>query len=121
MRRKQIMRHLAITFGVLATLLIGNCVAQAQVPYVTYYQPSTVYYSSPVGSSYVASSPTVTFYSGPSRYSAYYPSTTYYPTTSNYSPGYSYYSSPMVTRYRPLLGRTVSRYVGGYAPTYYAY
>ena len=114
------MRHLAITIGVLGGLLLGNSVASAQVPYVTYYQPSTVYYSSPAGSSYVTSSPTVTYYSGPSR-SAYYPSTTYYPTTSYYSPGYSYYSSPVVTRYRPLLGRTVSRYVGGYAPTYYAY
>jgi hypothetical protein len=115
------MRRLAMTFGVLAMMLLGGGLAQAQVPYVTYYQPSTVYYSSPVGSSYMASSPTVTSYNGPSSYYSYYPSATYYPTTTYYSPGYSYYSAPVVSRYRPVFGGTVSRYVTGYAPTYYAY
>jgi hypothetical protein len=115
------MRHLAITLGALAALLVGNGLARAQAPYVTYYQPSTVYYSTPVGSTYVTGSPTVTYYSGPSSYSTYYPSSTYYPTTTYYAPGYSYYSAPAVARYRPLLGGTVSRYAAGYFPTYYAY
>lgn len=115
------MRRLAMTLGVAAALLVGSGLAQAQVPYVTYYRPSTVYYSTPVGSSYVTSSPTVTYYSGPASYSTYYPSTTYYPATTYYSPGYSYYSAPVVSRYRPVLGGTVSRYVTGYVPTYYAY
>jgi hypothetical protein len=88
--------------------------AQAQTPYVTYYTPSTVYYSTPVTSSYAVSSPTVT-YSAPMRYYSYYPSTYY----SAY-PSYSYYSTA-VTRYRPILGRTVSRYVPSYAPVYYSY
>jgi hypothetical protein len=97
-----------------AAMLVGVDAAQAQVPYVTYYSPSTVYYSTPVTSSYVA--PTVT-YSAPTRYYSYYPSTYYY---SAY-PSYSYYSRPVVTRYRPLLGGTVSRYVTTYAPAYYSY
>jgi hypothetical protein len=98
---------------VAAAMLVGGVGAQAQTPYVTYYAPSTVYYSTPVASSYVATSPTVT-YSAPTRYYSYYPSTYYYPAY----PSYSYYSRPMVTRYRPLLGGTVSRYVPSYAPVY---
>ena len=110
------MKRFMLPLLVVAAMLVGVGAIQAQTPYVTYYSPSTVYYSTPVTSSYVVSSPTVT-YSAPTRYYSYYPSTSYY---SAY-PSYSYYPAPVGTRYRPLLGRTVSRYVPSYAPVYYSY
>lgn len=106
-------------------VLAGASAATAQVPYISYYQPSTVYYA-PTGVTY--STPTVT-YSRPTSYlptTTYYaPTTTYYaPTTRYYAPASTYvgpsspyYSYPTVSRYRPLLGTTVSRYVTGYAPS----
>lgn len=96
-----------------AVAMSASASAMGQTPYVTYYQPSTVYYPAPAPAAYTA--PTVTYYSAPTRYYSYYPSTTY-----SYAPStYGYSASPVVTRYRPILGRTVQRYVTGYAPTYF--
>ena len=64
--------------------------AHAHGPYYTYYRPATVYY---------APAPTVV-YSPP-------PAVVYQP------------AARVVTRYRPILGRTVSRVRYGYAPVYY--
>jgi hypothetical protein len=81
-------------------MLAGASALHAQVPYVTYYQPTTVYYSAPAvtTSSYTVSSPVV--YSSPVPTVTYYraPVATYYPST------------PVITRYRPFLGSTVVRY-----------
>jgi hypothetical protein len=100
------MRSLAISTLAVAAMLVGASALHAQVPYVTYYQPTTVYYSAPVATSYTVASPvvvpapTVTYYRSPALVN-------YYPTT------------PVVTRYRPLLGTTVVRYPYRYAPVVY--
>ena len=85
----------------LAVLLLGCLLwvgverdAQAQVAYVTYYQPMTVY-SPPV---------------------AYTPHTVYYAP----APAVSYQPVARVrTRYRPILGGSVTRVRYGYAPVYH--
>jgi len=92
------MRRFAIPLVSAAALLAGATAVHAQVPYVTYYEPTTVYYSPPVVSEYTVSSPVVV--STPA------PTVTYYR-----APTYTYYpATPAVTRYRPFLGRTVVRY-----------
>ena len=65
---------------------------QAQVPYVTFYQPVTVYQP-------VLPPPTVVYYAPPAPV-AYQP------------------VARVRTRYRPLLGGTVTRVRYGYAPVY---
>jgi hypothetical protein len=96
------MKRFATSLLIAVAVVFSAAAAQAQVPYVTYYQPSVV-------------TPRVTYYSAPTRYYSYYPSTTYtyYPPTSTYS------TAPVVTRYRPVLGGMVQRYVSNYVPTYY--
>ena len=99
------------SFSLLAALamLAGASALHAQSPYVTYYQPSTVYYSPAVTTSaYAVASPVVV--STPA------PTVTYYR-----APAVSYYpAAPVVTRYRPLLGTRVVRYPYRYsAPVVY--
>jgi len=103
------MRRFAICLLTAAAMLAGATALHAQVPVVTYYQPTTVYYSTPVAApvatSYTVASPVVV--STPA------PTVTYYR-----APTYTYYpATPVVTRYRPFLGRTVVRYP--YAPVVY--
>jgi hypothetical protein len=101
------MRRFILSCAVVATMVAAASAVQAQVPVVTYYSPSTVYYSSPAVSSYTVSSPVVV--STPAPAVTYYrtPVTTYYPAT------------PTVTRYRPFLGRSVVRYPYSYGPVVY--
>lgn len=89
----------------LATLLLGcslwigaESLAQAQIAYVSYYAPAPVY-SQPV------------VYT-----SNYVPYTTYYAP----APAVSYQPVARVrTRYRPILGGSVTRVRYGYAPVYH--
>jgi hypothetical protein len=119
---------LALLAG-LAALGLGAVDAQAQ--YVTYYQPTVSYYQPSV--SYYAPAPVV----APTAYTVARPLTytvaspvvapapvvgpapvpvvTYYR-----APAVSYVATPqVVTRYRPLLGGTVSRVRYGYTPVVY--
>jgi hypothetical protein len=119
---------LALLAG-LAALGLGTVDAQAQ--YVTYYQPTVSYYQPSV--SYYAPAPVV----APTAYTVARPLTytvaspvvapapvvvpapvpvvTYYR-----APAVSYVATPqVVTRYRPLLGGTVSRVRYGYTPVVY--
>jgi hypothetical protein len=103
--------------GVAAAQCCGGCatetVAYAEpVATTAYYAPTTAYYA-----------PTTAYYAPTSAYyaptTAYYaPTTAYYaPTTAYYAPTTAYYSpaavvapGPIVqTRYRPILGGTVTR------------
>ena len=106
----------------IAALLIGCLLwlgaprdAQAQVAYMTYYQPMTVY-SPPV---VYAAPQAVAAYSAPQAvYYAPAPPVTY----ASYAPAPTVAYQPVArvrTRYRPLLGGTVSRVRYGYAPVYY--
>jgi hypothetical protein len=103
------MKRFALSMLTVVAMLAGASALHAQVPYVTYYQPSTVYYSPAVTtSSYTVSSPAV--YSSPAPTMTYYraPVASYYPPT------------PVITRYRPFLGNTVVRYPYRYnAPVVY--
>ncbi len=102
-----------LSIAAIVTVLAGASAVNAQVPYVTYYQPAyqptTVYYSTPAvtTSTYTVASPVVV--STPAPTMTYYrgPVASYYPPT------------PVVTRYRPLLGRTVVRYPYGAPVVYY--
>jgi hypothetical protein len=105
-----------------AALLVGCLLwlgapsdARAQVAYVTYYQPMTVY-SPPV----VYSAPQTVYYA-PAPTVAAVP-TVAPVTTVAYAPAPTVSYTPVArvrTRYRPLLGGTVSRVRYGYAPVYY--
>ena len=90
------MKKLAMVLGALAICLSAKSEVQAQVPYVTYYQPVVAYHA-----------PAVVV-----------PQTVYYapaPAPVVYQP-----TARVRTRYRPILGGTVSRVRYGYAPAYYA-
>ncbi|MCA9229447.1 MAG: hypothetical protein KDA57_02250 [Planctomycetales bacterium] len=90
------MKQTVMFLVVLASCLAVSGRVEAQVPYVTYYQPVTVY-SPPV---------------------VYTPHAVYYapaPAPVVYQP-----TAQVRTRYRPILGGTVTRVRYGYAPTYYA-
>jgi hypothetical protein len=120
---------LALLAG-LAALAWGAADAQAQ--YVTYYQPQVSYYQPAV--SYYAPAPVV----APAAYTVARP-VTYtvaspvvvppapvavpapIPTVTYYrAPGIAYVPAPqVVTRYRPILGGSVSRVRYGYAPVVY--
>jgi hypothetical protein len=78
--------------------------ARAQVAYVTYYQPMTVY-SPPV-----VVTPQVVHYA-PAPHTVYYAP----PTTVSYEP-----VARVRTRYRPILGGSVTRVRYRYAPVHYA-
>jgi hypothetical protein len=116
------MRRILLSLAALTAVAVGSTALYGQVPYVTYYTPSTTYYSPPAAVSY--STPTVTYSAPVSYYRAptytYYPARTYYPRTTYYAPS-PYYSSSTVTRYRPFVGGTVSRYVTSYPPVYYSW
>lgn len=89
----------------LAALLLGcflwcgsESTAEAQVTYVSYYQPAVAYYPAPV-------------YSPGCAYTAYYapaPAVAYQPV------------ARVRTRYRPILGGSVTRVRYGYAPVVYS-
>lgn len=122
---------LALAAGIGAVTL---CAADASAQYVTYYQPTayqpTVSYYAPAYAAapivapaaytvarpvtYTVASP-VMVESTPVAVPAPVPVTTYYR-----APGIAYVAAPqVVTRYRPLLGGTVSRVRYGYAPVVY--
>lgn len=97
------MKQLAMLMVAVAFCLGADAEVHAQVPYVTYYQPVTVY-RPPVYSPPVVYAPRTVYYApAPAP-----PAVAYQPT------------SRVVTRYRPFLGGTVSRVRYGYTPTYYA-
>ncbi len=82
--------------------------ARAQVAYVTYYQPMTVY-SPPV-----VATPQTVYYTPQTVY--YSPQTVYYTP----APAVSYQPVAHVrTRYRPILGGSVTRVRYRYAPVYH--
>jgi hypothetical protein len=89
--------------------------ARAQVAYVTYYQPMTVY-SPPV-----VATPQTVYYTPQTAY--YTPQTVYYtPQTVYYAPAPAVSYQPVArvrTRYRPILGGTVTRVRYRYAPVYH--
>ncbi len=95
------MKKFAALLLALTLWAVGDSRAEAQVPYVTYYQAPPVYASTPVQYA--------TFY--PPAYVAPsvvlpMPVPVYRPVTRGY------------TRYRPILGGTVTRYRSYYAPAY---
>ena len=101
------MSKFAMLLVALAVVWGGKTEAQAQVPYATFYQPVTVF-RPPV---------------------AYAPRTVYYaPVVA--APAAPVVAAPVApvyepvarvrSRYRPLLGRTVTRVRYGYAPAYYS-
>lgn len=90
------MKKIALMLLVVALWAVSGSDAEAQV-YVSYYQPAPVYAPAPV------------------YYSSYYappvvaaPAPVYQPVTR------------VRTRYRPILGGTVTRVRRGYAPAYYS-
>jgi len=93
------MKRFATSLLAVVALVAAANAVHAQVPYVTYYQPTTVYYSPGVTTSaYTVASPVVV--STPAPTVTYYraPAVTYYP------------PAPVITRYRPFLGTSVVRY-----------
>ena len=108
------MKRITLSLLAAVAVLTGASALHAQSPYVTYYQPSTVYYSPAVTtSSYTVASPVVV--STPT------PTVTYYRAPVYQAPAVSYYpAAPVITRYRPLLGTRVVRYPYRYsAPVVY--
>lgn len=101
------MRKLVALFAVLSCWVLSDSVANAQLAYVTYYQPVTVYRPAPVVYS--------TYYApAPAPAVVVQPAPVYQPVTQ------------VRTRYRPILGGTVTRtrVVPGYytpAPVVVAY
>ena len=89
------MKKLTMLLVVLAICLGSKAEAEAQVAYVTYYQPVTVY-SPPV-----VFTPRTVFYAATPAPVVYQP------------------SARVRTRYRPILGGSVTRVRYGYTPTYY--
>ena len=93
------MKKIALLLLVVALWALNDTQAQAQVSYVTYYQPVTYYRPAPVVyTSYYAPAPAVVAA----------PAAVYQPVTQ------------ARTRFRPILGGTVTRYRTNYVPTYYA-
>jgi len=88
------MRKIALLLVSAALWLGAQADAEAQIAYVTYYQPMTVY--SP------CCAPQPVYYAAVAPAVAYQPVAQYY------------------TRYRPFLGGTVTRVRYGYAPAYVA-
>lgn len=78
-------------------------VAEAQVPYVTYYRPATVFYAP-----------------APVRRVAYAPTCCASPPAVVYQPAVYQPAARVVRRYRPILGGTVTRVRYGYAPVFLA-
>lgn len=99
------------TWMTAAAIALTACVAEAQAygPYVTYYPAATTYYApAPAPVAYVAASPVV-IEAPPPVVTAYYapPAVVYQP------------AARVVTRYRPILGGSVSRVRYGYVPVAY--
>jgi len=104
------MKNSAMLLVALAFCLSANAEVQAQVPYVTYYQPAVLYRQPTV----VYRQPVVV-YQAPVVVA---PRAVYYapaPAPVVYQP-----VARVRTRYRPFLGGTVTRVRYGYAPAYYA-
>lgn len=123
------MKPLALSIVAASACLAIASSASAQLPYVTYYQPRVVYYApvayavaAPVvGEAVVTPQPTlvpgpvaapapmVVQAPVPMATVAYYPAprVVYQPT------------AQVITRYRPILGGTVSRVRYGYTPVVY--
>jgi len=97
------MNRLAAFFVAGGIVLAGSSAAKAQIAHVTYYQPATVYYA-PAPVTYTVASPVVV--EAPQPVVTYYraPTVVYRPV------------AQVRTRYRPILGGTVSRVRYGYAP-----
>ncbi len=91
------MKKLALLVMAIALWSVESNDAEAQV-YVSYYQPAVVYSPAPVYYSSYYAPPVV----------AAPPTTVYHPVTR------------VRSRYRPILGGTVTRVRTGYAPAYYA-
>lgn len=94
------MKKLALLLLVLGLWGADEAEAQAQVGYVTYYQPAVAYYQP-----------------APVAYTSYYPAPAFVSTPA-YQP-----VTRVRTRYRPILGGRVTRYRTYYAPApvVYAY
>ncbi len=100
------MKKIALLLLVVVLWAVNDSQVEAQVGYVTYYQPVTVYRPAPVYySSYYTPAPAVI---APARAVVAMPAPVYQPVTR------------VRTRYRPILGGTVTRVRRGYAPAYYA-
>jgi hypothetical protein len=105
------MKSLMLSSIAVAIALLASQALYAQTAVVTYYAPpvpTTVYY----GPTYTVASPVVAAPAG-----TYFGTTrVYYPTI---APAVRPVVAPVVTRYRPFLGGTVTRYAYRYAPVYY--
>jgi hypothetical protein len=105
------MKSLMLSSIAAATVLLATQSLYAQTAVVTYYAPAvptTVYY----GPAYTVASPVAAAPAG-----AYFGTTrVYYPAV---APSVRPVVAPVVTRYRPFLGGTVTRYGYRYAPVYY--
>lgn len=98
------MKKLALLLAAVALWATSASSADAQVLYMSYYQPAVVY--SPVVAAPAPAPCCRTSYYAPAPVAvAPVPAVT--PVTS------------VRTRYRPILGGTVTRYRTGYAPAYY--
>jgi len=105
------MKNFAMLIVALAFCLEANAEVQAQVPYVTYYQPVTVFRPP------VAVVPRTVYYAPAPAPVVVAPHTVYYapaPVPVVYRP-----VARLRTRYRPILGGTVTRVRYGYAPAYH--
>jgi len=97
------MKNTAMLLVALAFCLGAGTESQAQIPYLTYYQPVVAYrqpvvvYRAPV-----LPAPQTVFYAPAPAPVVYQP------------------TARVRRRYRPILGGTVTRVRYGYAPTYYA-
>ena len=118
------MKPLTILLVAGACWLGGGAIHEARAQYVTYYRPVTTYYAPapayvPPAASYTVASPVVV--TAPAPTVAYYPAPAPVPTVTYYrAPTVVYRPTPqVVTRYRPLLGRSVSTVRYGYAPVAY--
>ena len=109
---RETMKRVCLGIAVAIAALAGVDAAEAQVVYRTYYAPATVYYA-PQPVPYYVASPVVA---------------TPAPVVAAPVPTVTYYRAPTVvqqpvaqvrTRYRPILGGTVSRVRYGYAPVVY--
>ncbi|MCA9235709.1 MAG: hypothetical protein KDA44_09560 [Planctomycetales bacterium] len=98
MAMKTLFRGLFVAGAAVVAAALSTQDAAAYRPYVAYYQPAVAYYApAPV---YVAPAPVVAYY-------APAPAVVYQPATR------------VRTRYRPILGGTVSHVRSGYVPVVY--
>jgi hypothetical protein len=118
------MRRFAVSMLVVAAAAAGFLSSDAQAQYVTYYRPVTAYYApAPV----VQYAPPV-MAAAPVTYTVASPVVVEPPVVAAPAPVVTYYRPPVVayqavpqvvTRYRPILGGTVSRVRYSYMPVVY--